>query len=114
MKSPITLTVLCAAAFAQSEHRARAAVAIAQLPDLGPVAAGLQCIGLVEQANDEFIAQVGPTEAECHRDQPTPVTHRAAHDVEARGADEARLQPVGVGRVEIEELDARPDLRGSR
>ena len=98
------------AALALVEHRGRAALAVAQLPDLGPVAAGLERVGLVEQADDELIAQVGAAEAEGHGDQPPAVAHRAAHDVEARGADEAGLQAVGVGRVEVEEFDARPDL----
>src|SRR5436190_21601586 len=44
------------------EHRARPARAVAQLPDLGPVAAGLQQVGFVEQADDELIAQVGAAE----------------------------------------------------
>src|SRR5260370_7682945 len=80
-----------AAALAQSEYRARTAVAIAQLPDLGPVAAGLQRIGLVEQADDEFVAQVGAAEAERHRDQPTPLTHRAPPAVETRRTNQSAL-----------------------
>src|SRR6266446_6263679 len=97
------------AALAWREHRPRPARAVAQLPDLGPAAAGLQQIGFVEQADDEFVAQIGTAETERDGDQPPAVAHRAADDVEAGGADEAGLQAVGIGRIEIEEFYARPD-----
>src|SRR5512146_2407369 len=98
------------AALALGQHIARRGGLVAHLPDLGPTARRLEREGLVEQADQELVAQVGAAEAERDSDEASPVARRAADDVEPRGADEAGLQTLGVGRVELDELHAALDV----